>query len=407
MEILLIVLAIIILTTLIYLTIKTSKSNTSSDLRKESEVLYNRMRDLETNLFQSINASSTQLNNLILSQNININESNKNITENLINVNDSLNTRLIEMNKANQEKLDEMRKTVDEKLQESLDNRLSNSLQAVSERLEAMYKTIGEVQSITTSVADLKKVLSNTKQRGILGEIQLKSILEDIMPNQQYEENIATVPNSTERVEFAIKLPAQQGKFVYLPIDSKFPAETYVHLVDAYDNGDKTNIDICQKELINTLKSEAKDIRNKYIHIPDTTDFGIMFLPTEGLYSECCKLGMMEILQKEYHVTIAGPTTMAALLNSLQMGFRTLDIQKRSAEVWETLGAVKTEFNKFEGLLNNIQNRLRLTSSDLDDLVGKRTRAINRKLKDIESNTAITFDSNETYEDVVDLLEEK
>lgn len=407
MEILLIVLAIIILATLIYLTIKTSKNNASTDLRKESEVLYNRMRDLETNLFQSINASSTQLNNLILSQNININESNKNITENLINVNDSLNTRLVEMNKANQEKLDEMRKTVDEKLQESLDNRLSNSLQAVSERLEAMYKTIGEVQSITTSVADLKKVLSNTKQRGILGEIQLKSILEDIMPNQQYEENIATVPNSTERVEFAIKLPAQQGKFVYLPIDSKFPAETYVHLVDAYDNGDKTNIDICQKELINTLKSEAKDIRNKYIHIPDTTDFGIMFLPTEGLYSECCKLGMMEILQKEYHVTIAGPTTMAALLNSLQMGFRTLDIQKRSAEVWETLGAVKTEFNKFEGLLNNIQNRLRLTSSDLDDLVGKRTRAINRKLKDIESNTAITFDSNETYEDVVDLIEEK
>ena len=296
----------------------------------------------------------------------------------------SMNENLLGMRQDNDRKLNEIRATVDEKLTEHLETTLSKSFEAVSKQLESVYKSVGEMQSLATGVGDLKKVLSNTKSRGILGEVQLSGILKEILSIQQYEENVATVHGSTERVEFAVKLPSGENENVYLPIDAKFPAETYIHLQDAIEDGDKAQIEQARKELVIRLKSEAKDIHDKYIHVPETTEFGIMFLPTEGLYAEACNLGMMETLQREYHITIAGPSTMAALLNSLQMGFRTLAIQKRSNEVWKILGNAKSEFTKFEDVLTNVQKRLTMTSDELDKLVGTRTKAINRSLRNVE-----------------------
>ena len=234
-------------------------------------------------------------------------------------------------------------------------------------------------------MGDLKKVLSNVKTRGILGEVQLGAILEQILSRDQYETDIATVPGSRERVEFAVKLPGEGERSVYLPIDSKFPGERYAQLRDAYETGNRELVEKSWKLLETVIKLEAKDIHEKYVAPPYTTDFAILFLPFEGLYSEVVNRGMLEILQRDYKVNIAGPTTMAALLNSLQMGFRTLAIQKHSSEVWEILGAVKTEFNTFGKVLSQTRNRLRQADEELDKLVGTRTRAIERKLRAVEA----------------------
>lgn len=254
---------------------------------------------------------------------------------------------------------------------------------SVDEKLEQVYKGLGEMQSVASNVGDLKKILSNVKTRGILGEVQLAAILEQILNHEQYDENVATIKGSTNRVEFAIRLPGDGEEIVYLPIDSKFPADTYNFLMDAYESGDKTEVDRCKSALRQRLKGEAKDIRTKYIAPPDTTDFGIMFLPFEGLYAEAVNMGMVEELQREYKVTIAGPTTMAALLNSLQMGFNTLAIEKKSSEVWKILSEVKKEFETFDTGLKNARNRLRMADEELEKLEGTRTRAINRKLRDV------------------------
>ena len=269
-----------------------------------------------------------------------------------------------------------MRKTVDERLQQSIEEKMNRSFSLVNERLEQVYKGLGEMQSLAVGVGDLKKVLSNVKTRGILGEIQLSAILSEILSPEQYEENV---------VEFAVKLPSDDDKFIYLPIDSKFPGDTYAALRDAIDEGDKIKIDLAAKALITRIKSEAKDIHDKYIDPPYTTEFAIMFLPFEGLYSEAVNRGLVEILQRDYKVNIAGPSTMAALLNSLQMGFKTLAVQKRSAEVWEILGAVKQEFDKFGDVLEATQQRLDQANKELDKLVGVRTRQIQRKLKDVQT----------------------
>ena len=294
--------------------------------------------------------------------------------------------RLAYMQEDNNRKLDEMRKTVDEKLQKTLEDKMTQSFQLVNERLEQVYKGLGEMRNLAVGVGDLKKVLSNVKSRGILGEIQLGSILKEILASEQYEENVVTKHRSTERVEFAVKLPASDEGFVYLPIDSKFPGDTYASLQDAYESGSKEAVDSAAKLLLTTLKKEAKDIRDKYIDPPSTTEFAIMFLPTEGLYAEAVNRGMVEVLQREYKVTIAGPSTMAALLNSLQMGFKTLAVQKRSAEVWKILGSVKTEFEKFNDILTLTQQRLDQANSELDKLIGVRTRQICRKLSSVEAN---------------------
>lgn len=305
-------------------------------------------------------------------------------SEKLGEIKTTLETRIKSMEESNEKKLDEMRKVVDEKLQATLNDRISQSFKEVSERLAEVHKGLGEMQTLATGVGDLKKVLSNVKTRGILGEIQLGSILEDILSPEQYETNVVTVENSKDPVEFAVKLPGNGASpHVYLPVDSKFPADAYAELSDAYDSADQSRISEAKKLLIARIKAFAKDIKTKYVSPPNTTDFAIMFLPTEGLYAEVVKLGLVETLQSEYKVTVAGPTTMAALLNSLRMGFRTLAIQKRSSEIWETLSAVKTQFSTFEEVLAAAQKKLVGTSEELEKLIGTRTRQINRKLKDI------------------------
>lgn len=303
----------------------------------------------------------------------------------LDNIRHSVENRLNYIQEDNNKKLEEMRKTVDERLQQSIEEKMNRSFSLVNERLEQVYKGLGEMQSLAVGVGDLKKVLSNVKTRGILGEIQLSAILSEILSPEQYEENVATKKGSKNVVEFAVKLPSDDDKFIYLPIDSKFPGDTYAALRDAIDEGDKIKIDIAAKALITRIKSEAKDIHDKYIDPPYTTEFAIMFLPFEGLYSEAVNRGLVEILQRDYKVNIAGPSTMAALLNSLQMGFKTLAVQKRSAEVWEILGAVKQEFDKFGDVLEATQQRLDQANKELDKLVGVRTRQIQRKLKDVQT----------------------
>ncbi|MBQ9976622.1 MAG: DNA recombination protein RmuC [Clostridia bacterium] len=299
---------------------------------------------------------------------------------------ESLDRRFQSLEEKNEKKLSEMKQVVDEKLQSTLEERISRSFKEVSERLEQVYKGLGEMQTLATGVGDLKKVLSGVKTRGILGEIQLGAILEQMLSPEQYEKNTVTVKGTSNPVEYAVKLPgANDGERVLLPIDSKFPSDAYVKLCDAYDGGNTDEIQAAQAELVQRIKGFAKDIHTKYISPPDTTEFAIMFLPTEGLYAEVVRLGLVEVLQADWRITVAGPTTMAALLNSLQMGFRTLAIQKRSGEVWKVLGEVKTEFSKFEEVLVTTQKRLDMAYRDLDKLVTTRTRAIQRKLRDVEA----------------------
>ena len=283
----------------------------------------------------------------------------------------------------NNQKLEEIRGTVEEKLQDALQKRITDSFRAVSTQLEQVYKGLGEMQSLAADVGSLKQVLSGVKTRGILGEVQLGAILEQILAPGQYEENVATVPGSANRVEYAIKLPGQEGA-VWLPIDAKFPGDTYQHLQAALQQGDAAAAAAMRKALYNVLRQEAKDIHDKYIEVPYTTNFGILFLPFEGLYAEVVSGGMTETLQRDYQITVAGPSTMAALLNALQMGFRTLAIQKRSGEVWTVLGAVKTEFEKFGTGLAQMQRHLNQTGSDLEELIGTRSRAITRKLESVQ-----------------------
>ena len=293
----------------------------------------------------------------------------------LENIRTTVSGKIGELTADNNKQLTLMRQTVDEKLQKTLEDRIGQSFQLVSQRLEQVYKGLGEMQTLASGVGDLKKVLSNVKTRGILGEIQLGAILEQILSPEQYEEN------------------------VYLPIDAKFPGDAYAKLTEAYDTGNAAAVEAAGKNLERVIKSEAKDIRDKYIEPPNTTDFGIMFLPFEGLYAEVVRRGLVEVLQRDYKVNIAGPTTMAALLNSLQMGFKTLAIQKHSSEVWDILGAVKNEFGKFESALTAAQKKISQAGDDLDKLVGTRSRMIRSKLKKVttlsDAETAILLEPEE------------
>lgn len=285
----------------------------------------------------------------------------------------------------NNEKLERMRATVEEKLQDTLEKRISKSFEVVNAQLQQVYQGIGEMKNLATDVGGLKKILGNVKTRGILGEVQLAAILEEILSPEQYDKDVATIPGSSNRVEFAIHMPGKYGDFVYLPIDAKFPNDRYEQLLAAKDSGDKERIEAAYKDLENVVVSMAKDIHEKYIEEPHTTNFGIMFLASEGLYAEVVSRGLMQKLQRTYQITVAGPSTMAAFLNSLQMGFRTLAIEKRSSEVWKLLGAVKAEFGKFEDGLKKMKRNIETTNNEIDELMGKRTRAINRKLRDVET----------------------
>ena len=295
----------------------------------------------------------------------------------------TMEVRLNAMQAVTDRRLGEMRQTVDEKLQKTLEDRLQKSFGLVSQQLELVYKGLGEMRTLAAGVGDLKKVLSNVKTRGILGEVQLGAILEQLLAPGQYAENVATVPGSSERVEFAVKLPGDGDGPVWLPIDAKFPQDAYAALLAAYDTADKAAVELAAKELDKRVRGFGKDIHDKYIAPGHTTDFGVMFLPVEGLYAEVVRRGTAERLQREYKIVVAGPTTMAALLNSLQMGFKTLAIQKRSSEVWKVLGSVKAEFDTFGQALAQAQNRLNQASSELENLVGVRTRQIQRKLQQV------------------------
>jgi len=345
-------------------------------LKNSNEQLSNQQNAKLDLLIKTLTANLEQLNS-------SFGKSALETEQKLENIRQSVEKSLTNLRQENQEKLDEIRQTVDEKLQKTLEDRLTKSFQLVSDRLEQVYKGLGEMQNLASGVGDLKKVLTNVKTQGTLGEIQLANILEEIMTPDQYETQIATKQGSKERVDFAIKLPGTGDDIVYLPIDAKFPLNDYQNLLDAYESGSPDAVKSAQANLMRTLKAFAKSIQEKYIDVPNTTEFGIMFLPVEGLYAEAVKSGVLETLQREYRINLAGPTTMAAFLNSLQMGFRTLAIQKRSGEVWKILGAVKTEFEKFGKVLETAQSKISEANKQLDLLVGTRTRQIRRKLKSV------------------------
>lgn len=299
----------------------------------------------------------------------------------------TLEGRLKELQTENASKLDQMRQTVDEKLQSTLQTRLDASFKQVSERLEQVHRGLGEMQSLAVGVGDLKRVLGNVKTRGIFGEVQLAAILEEMLTPDQYGANIATRPGSNDRVEFAIRLPGRKDDEtpVWIPVDAKFPREDYERLLDAQERADAEAAAAAGAALERRLKDEAKSIAQKYVSPPHTTDFAILFLPTEGLFAEALRRpGLVESLQREYRVMVTGPTTLAATLNSLKMGFRTLAIEKRSSEVWQVLGAVRTEFNKFGGVLDKVQQQIVTVGNTLNQ-AGTRTRAIERRLKGVES----------------------
>ncbi len=304
------------------------------------------------------------------------------IEQRLENIRISMEKKITMMTDENNRQLSEMRNTVDEKLQKTLEDRIGRSFRQVSDTLEQVTRGLGQMQTLAAGVGDLKKVLSNVKTRGIVGEIQLGAILAQILSPEQYDENVA-VKGGSERVEFAVKFPGEGDRSVYLPIDSKFPADAYTRLLDAYDTGDRQLIKAATDGLRNAVLKAAKDIRTKYISPPYTTEFAIMFLPFEGLYAEVLRLGLVDTLQRDYRINIAGPTTMAAMLNSFQMGFRSLALQKQSGEVWDTLAKVRTEFDKFGDVLVKTQTKMEQAQKDLEKLVGVRTRGIQRALKGV------------------------
>ena len=304
----------------------------------------------------------------------------------LSSIRSTVETQLASVREDNNRRLDEMRQIVDEKLQKTLNDRMTQSFSLVNQRLEQVYRAMGEMQTLAQGVGDLKKVLTNVKSRGILGEVQLGAILSEILAPEQYETNVRVKPGSTLAVEFAVKLPTEDG-FVYMPIDSKFPGDTYQALADAYDSGEKEQVDAAAAQLMAIVRQEARSIHEKYIAPPHTTDFAVMFLPFEGLYAEVVNRGMVEKLQREFRVNIAGPSTMAALLNSLQMGFRSVALQKQSDEVRKVLFSVRSEFDKFADALYKTQDRINRAGEELDTLVGARTRMMRKQLHQVDSLT--------------------
>ncbi len=378
---------------------KEAREELMNTFRVFTETIIKRMNDASAGSRDQLDSFSKQLVNLTGTNDQRLQDMRRTIEE-----------RISLLQQENSKKLDQMRITVDEKLQSTLEKRLGESFRLVSERLEMVHKGLGEMQGLATSVGDLKNVLTRVKPRGIWGEIQLGILLEQVLAPEQFEENVATKKRSAERVEFAIKLPGRSGDpndFIWLPIDAKFPQEDYQRLVEAQE---KSNADLAEeasRRLEAVIKSEAKAIREKYLDPPGTTDFGIMYLPTEGLYAEVIRrAGLCDVLQREYRVIVAGPTTLAALLNSLQMGFRTLAIEKRSSEVWKLLGAVKTEFGRFGDLLDKTHKKLVEASNTIED-ASKKSRTIEKRLRTVENLPAGEAVSLMETEDGTDEAEEE
>lgn len=352
------------------------------DLAQKDQVLAlnNQINRLQNDLY-------TQLNDIrdVLHQSLNENRDRSDQRLEIINRN--LTNSVKEMQESNEKRLEEMRQTVEEKLEQTLQNRLKASFETVSKQLESVNQGLGEMKNVAQDVGTLNKVLSNTKTRGILGELQLGQIIEDIMTPNQYEREFPTISGSSERVEYAIKLPGTDDDgYVYLPIDSKFPLEDYYRLEDAYESGDKEQVELYRKSLLNSIKRFAKDINKKYLNPPETTNFGIMFLPTEGLYSEVVRnASFFDSLRRDENIVVAGPSTLSALLNSLAVGFKTLNIQKNANDISKVLGNVKVEFEKFGNMLVKAQKQINTANNTLDSLIYTRTNAIIRALNTVES----------------------
>jgi DNA recombination protein RmuC len=360
----------------------------SSETRRNREELQATLKSFNDSVLkQMADIATLQKHQLDAFQNTlkQLSESNN---QNLDKMRDTIEKNLKALQEDNNKKLEQMRATVDEKLQSTLEKRLGESFKLVSDRLEQVHKGLGEMQNLASGVGDLKKVLTNVKTRGTWGEIQLESLLEQLLTADQYEKNVKIKPKSTEFVEFAVKLPGKDPDDdtpVWLPIDAKFPQEMYQHVLTAQEEGDAEAVETATKQLEMSIKKEARTIRDKYIDPPRSTDFGILFLPTEGLYAEVLRRpGLHESLQRDYRVMIAGPTTLSALLNSLQMGFRTLAIEKRSSEVWKVLGGVKQEFVKFGDILDKTKKKLQEASNTIESAASK-SRNIERKLNKVES----------------------
>lgn len=351
------------------------------EMKENREEMSRNMRELRTELDQALSLSTQQMQTTLHRNLITTNEMQREKFE-------SMNRQQDILVKSTEKRLDEIRLMVEEKLQKTLNERIGQSFELVRSQLENVQKGLGEMKNLAEDVGGLKKVLGNVKTRGTFGEIQLAALLEQMLSPEQYEANVKTRQNATEFVEFAIKLPGKDNgkEVIYLPIDAKFPKDVYEQYMDAYEDGDPSLIENTSKQLEITIKRMAKDIRNKYIEPPYTTDFAIMFLPFESIYAEVIRrTTLVESLQKDYKIVVTGPTTLGAILNSLQMGFRTLAIQKRTSEVWNVLGAVKTEFGKFGGMLEKVQKNLQNAGDQLEEVMGKRTRAIERKLRQVEA----------------------
>ncbi|MBQ4167078.1 MAG: DNA recombination protein RmuC [Clostridia bacterium] len=388
-----------------------TRRDISEDMEQQIRYLNDNMRNMQTGQEEKLSAKQEAFFNLMTEKQTAMNEridsgakgseerfrtfESKN-TSDLNDIRETMERRLSAIQSENDKHLDDVRDTmkksldevrgvVDEKLQETLDKRITESFRMVNERLAEVYQGLGEMKTLATGVGDLKKVLTNVKTRGTLGEVQLGAILEEILYPEQYEKNFDAKLKSQERVEYAVKLPGAGDEPVYLPIDSKFPSDAYIQLTDAYDSGDPEAVAKAQRRLVDVITKFGRDIHDKYIDPPRTTEFAVMFLPTEGIYAEAVRLGMVEKLQHESRVNIAGPSTMAALLNSLRMGFSIVAMQKRSTEAWQVLGAVKNEFTTFESALKAAQKHITSAGDDLEKLIGTRTRAILRKLRDVET----------------------
>lgn len=354
-------------------TVKNFQDSLTKDQRKLEESLTKSEKDLEDRVLKLIEQLDKRMNEISKMQENKLDQIKTN-TENQIK----------SMQEDNNKQLDKMRETVDEKLSKTINDRFEQTFKVLSQQLESVYKSLGEMQNVATNVDNLSRVLSNVKTTGVFGEIQLGAILEQILTKDQYETNFDP-SGRKEPVEFAVKFPGvQENEFVYMPIDSKFPLTVYTDLYTAYENNQMDIVKAKKEQLKQTIRKMARDIHKKYVVPPKTTDFAVMFLPIEGLFAEVAKMGLIEELQNTYHITIAGPTTMSALLNSLQMGFRTLAIQKKSGEVWKILGAVKTEFARYNEVVKKIQSKFELTSKDFETLVGTRSRMIESKLKSVE-----------------------
>ena len=386
--ILLTIILILLMTNLFVVLLKSNRKQTEQlenllrqEMKENREELSRNMRELRTELNQALSLSTQQMQTTLHRNLMTTNEMQREKFE-------SMNRQQDILVKSTEKRLDEMRIMVEEKLQKTLNERIGQSFELVRSQLENVQKGLGEMKNLAEDVGGLKKVLGNVKTRGTFGEIQLAALLEQMLSPEQYEANVKTRKNATEFVEFAIKLPGKDNgrDVVYLPIDAKFPKDVYEQYMDAYEEGDTTRIESTSKQLEITIKRMAKDIHEKYVEPPLTTDFAIMFLPFESIYAEVIRrTSLVETLQKDFKIVVTGPTTLGAILNSLQMGFRTLAIQKRTSEVWSVLGAVKTEFGKFGGMLEKVQKNLQNAGDQLEEVMGKRTRAIERKLRQVEA----------------------